>query len=41
MEANLGGTEILNPLRNLLEQKPKENYPRQIFLLTDGSVTDT
>lgn len=41
MTANLGGTEIYEVLQQLLSQKPIEDYPRQIFLLTDGGVSDT
>jgi hypothetical protein len=39
--ANLGGTEILNPLMSIFGEKPKEGIPRQIFLLTDGEVSNT
>ncbi len=38
VHANLGGTEILAPLRHLLESKPDAERPRQILLLTDGQV---
>lgn len=31
----------MQPLRNLLQEKPKDGYPKQIFLLTDGGVSDT
>lgn len=41
MDANMGGTEILYPLRMCLQKPPIEDYPRQIFLLTDGAVSDT
>lgn len=37
----MGGTEIYNPLKALLETKPIEGYPRQLFLLTDGGVSNT
>jgi len=39
LEANLGGTEILTPLRMLLEEKTK--VPRRVFVLTDGSVSNS
>ncbi|KXJ25777.1 von Willebrand factor A domain-containing protein 5A [Exaiptasia diaphana] len=41
MEANLGGTEILDPLRDVFSQPVIKGYPRQIFLLTDGEVSNT
>ena len=41
MSADMGGTQIFNPLHNLLRQKPKDGYPKQIFLLTDGGVSNT
>ena len=39
LEADLGGTEILSPLCVLLEEKTK--VPRRIFILTDGSVSNS
>jgi len=41
MDADLGGTEILAPLRSVLEQAPQGDRPRVVFLLTDGQVTNT
>jgi hypothetical protein len=41
MSADMGGTEIYNPLQNLLSGKLIDNYPKQIFLLTDGAVSNT
>jgi hypothetical protein len=41
MYADMGGTEIYNPLHNLLNGKLLEGYPKQIFLLTDGGVSNT
>jgi len=49
MEANMGGTNIVQPLQFILTQKAKEGIPRyssftllriqrQLFLLTDGEV---
>eukprot|EP01124_Arcella_intermedia_P031428 TRINITY_DN7081_c0_g2_i1.p1 TRINITY_DN7081_c0_g2~~TRINITY_DN7081_c0_g2_i1.p1 ORF type:complete len:682 (+),score=178.76 TRINITY_DN7081_c0_g2_i1:152-2047(+) len=38
--ANLGGTEIYPPLRELLQPSLKE-IPRQIIILTDGEVNNT
>ncbi|XP_019630404.1 PREDICTED: von Willebrand factor A domain-containing protein 5A-like [Branchiostoma belcheri] len=41
MEADLGGTEILQPLQFVYKQPAIEGHPRQLFLLTDGDVWDT
>lgn len=41
MSADMGGTEIYDPLRNLITGKPIDGYPKQIFLLTDGGVSNT
>jgi hypothetical protein len=41
MDADLGGTEIYKPLKNILESSVIEGYPKQIFLLTDGEISDT
>jgi len=38
LRADLGGTEILRPLLDILTKPTKEGYPRQVFLLTDGQV---
>jgi len=37
-DANLGGTELLQPLQLVLEQSGPATLPRQIMLLTDGQV---
>jgi len=39
LDANLGGTEILTPLTEILEEKTE--LPRRIFILTDGSVSNS
>jgi hypothetical protein len=39
MQADLGGTEILTPLKKLLEEETM--LPRRIFVLTDGSVSNS
>lgn len=41
MWADMGGTQIYQPLFDLIVQKPIDGYPRQIFLLTDGGVSNT
>ncbi len=41
LEADLGGTEILPALEAVLERKPRAGLPRQVFLLTDGEVSNT
>ncbi|VDI19147.1 Hypothetical predicted protein [Mytilus galloprovincialis] len=41
MEADMGGTEILRPLKQIYSNSCKQGYPRQIFLLTDGGVRNT
>mmetsp|Transcript_8452 Transcript_8452/g.7503 ORF Transcript_8452/g.7503 Transcript_8452/m.7503 type:complete len:125 (+) Transcript_8452:355-729(+) len=41
MDANLGGTNILAPLKAVMAIEKKDKYPRNIFLLTDGSVGNT
>jgi len=40
MTADLGGTELLEPLRWLQQRKPPSRCARQIFLLTDGEVSN-
>lgn len=37
----MGGTAISTPLKRMFEAQIIKNYPRQIFLLTDGAVRDT
>ncbi len=42
MSANLGGTEIFSPLSFIFDSTELlKNYPRNIFLITDGGVSDT
>ena len=41
-EANFGGTEILTPIVEATEQLAEiKGYPRKVFLLTDGDVTNS
>uniref|UniRef100_A0A0G4FXR4 VWFA domain-containing protein n=1 Tax=Chromera velia CCMP2878 TaxID=1169474 RepID=A0A0G4FXR4_9ALVE len=41
MEANMGGTELGGALRFALERNNKAGFARQVFVLTDGQVTNT
>ncbi|KAM3616930.1 uncharacterized protein V6R79_026323 [Siganus canaliculatus] len=41
MRANLGGTEILTPLKHIYSQPCIPNQPRQLFVFTDGEVGNT
>ena len=40
MKANYGGTEVFAPLKSIFEQKVIKDYAKQIFLLTDGAVSN-
>ncbi|XP_029964274.1 von Willebrand factor A domain-containing protein 5A-like isoform X16 [Salarias fasciatus] len=41
MEADLGGTQILEPLKHIYEQPCIPSQPRQLFVFTDGEVGNT
>ncbi|XP_055736585.1 von Willebrand factor A domain-containing protein 5A-like isoform X5 [Salvelinus fontinalis] len=41
MRADLGGTEILQPLKHIYSQPCLPDQPRQLFLFTDGEVRNT
>ena len=41
MQADLGGTELVWPLTFIFDQPVPKGYARQVFLLTDGSVSNT
>jgi Ca-activated chloride channel family protein len=41
LRADLGGTEILAPLEAILKAPPRPGLPRQLFVLTDGQVSNT
>jgi hypothetical protein len=41
LSANLGGTELLQPLEYVFSQALIPNLTRQVFVLTDGSVSNT
>ncbi|KAM9985814.1 hypothetical protein ACTFIZ_002117 [Dictyostelium cf. discoideum] len=40
IDANLGGTELLPPIRDILSTESDFEYPRQLFILTDGEVSE-
>lgn len=40
LKADLGGTEIAAPLRALLDKALRPEYDRQVFILTDGQVSN-
>ena len=41
MQANFGGTELLEPLKHVKEHPPVPGRSRQVFLLTDGEISNT
>uniref|UniRef100_A0A670YSM5 von Willebrand factor A domain containing 5A n=1 Tax=Pseudonaja textilis TaxID=8673 RepID=A0A670YSM5_PSETE len=41
LDCDLGGTEIIKPLKAIYSQPYLEGHPRQIFLFTDGEVFNT
>ena len=41
LKADLGGTELLPPLKHIFQQPPLAGWDRQIFILTDGEVSNT
>nr|XP_012611346.2 von Willebrand factor A domain-containing protein 5A isoform X1 [Microcebus murinus] len=41
IRADLGGTEILAPLRNIYKAPSIPGHPLQLFVFTDGEVSDT
>ncbi|XP_045123544.1 von Willebrand factor A domain-containing protein 5A-like isoform X2 [Portunus trituberculatus] len=40
MDADMGGTEILAPLKDIYNKPPTPGYSRQILLITDGMVAN-
>jgi len=36
--SDLGGTELYNPIENVLNEEYNFKYPRSVFILTDGSI---
>ncbi|XDV51054.1 hypothetical protein PO909_020006 [Leuciscus waleckii] len=41
MRADMGGTEILQPLKHIYSQPCFPDHPRQLFIFTDGEVWNT
>ncbi|XP_074071453.1 von Willebrand factor A domain-containing protein 5A-like isoform X2 [Macrotis lagotis] len=41
LHANMGGTEILEPLKDIYRKSCIPNHPRQLFVFTDGEVGNT
>lgn len=41
INADMGGTELLQPLKAVFSSKTTPGYPRQVFVLTDGQVSNT
>ena len=41
MDANFGGTEVYSPLEDIFNSQDIDGYVRQIFLLTDGAVSNS
>ncbi|XP_072269680.1 von Willebrand factor A domain-containing protein 5A-like isoform X2 [Pyxicephalus adspersus] len=41
MDANFGGTEILQPLKKIYQTAGRADHPRQLFVFTDGEVGNT
>lgn len=41
MRADMGGTNILSPLKWIIRQPVLQGHPRLLFLITDGAVHNT
>ncbi|XP_072036602.1 von Willebrand factor A domain-containing protein 5B1-like isoform X2 [Amphiura filiformis] len=41
MRADMGGTNLLAPLQWILQQHTTRGWPRQLFIVTDGGVSNT
>ncbi|XP_012514714.1 PREDICTED: von Willebrand factor A domain-containing protein 5B1 [Propithecus coquereli] len=41
MRADMGGTNILSPLKWIIRQPVHQGHPRLVFLITDGAVNNT
>lgn len=40
-DSDMGGTEILKPIQDIIGKAALTNYPRYVFLITDGDVWNT
>ncbi|KAM9992596.1 hypothetical protein ACTFIY_010048 [Dictyostelium cf. discoideum] len=40
IDANLGGTELLEPIVDILSKESDPEFPRQVFILTDGEISN-
>jgi Ca-activated chloride channel family protein len=38
VDANLGGTEVLGPLKEIYQQRVPDGYSREVILITDGQI---
>lgn len=41
MRADMGGTNVLSPLKWIIRQPVHRGHPRLLFLITDGAVNNT
>jgi hypothetical protein len=41
MSADMGGTEVLKPIQDILADHADPDFSRQVFVLTDGEVSNT
>ena len=39
--ADMGGTEIYKPIKDIVDSEVDNSLPRHLYLLTDGEVGDT
>lgn len=40
-DSDMGGTEMLDPINHIFNQKSQKKYKRTLFLITDGAVSNT
>jgi hypothetical protein len=40
-DADMGGTEILSPIKDIFNDSVDPTFPRHLYLLTDGAVNNT
>ena len=41
LDANLGGTEIFEPLQSIFAEEIDPILPRNVYMFTDGEVSNT